>query len=68
MLKRVPFIAIAFLLLGLSLTAQIYDPVTWDFGYKKTGDKTYELIFTASVEKGSHIYSMEYRRRTYPPL
>ena len=59
MLKRVPFIAIALLLLGLSLTAQIYDPVTWDFGYKKTGDKTYELIFTASVEKGSHIYSMD---------
>jgi len=59
MLKRVPFTAIALLLLSLSLTAQIYDPVTWDFGYEKTGDKTYELIFTASIEKGSHIYSMD---------
>jgi thiol:disulfide interchange protein len=40
-------------------SAQVYDPVTWDFGYEKTGDKQYELIFTASVEKNWHIYAMD---------
>ena len=41
------------------LSAQIYDPVTWDFSYEKKGDKQYELIFTATIEKNSHIYAMD---------
>ena len=49
-----------FLILLASFTsAQVYDPVTWDFGYEKTGDRQFELIFTASVEKNWHIYSMD---------
>src|SRR5664280_1308993 len=40
------------------ISAQIYDPVTWGFSYEKKGDKQYELIFTATIDKGSHIYSM----------
>jgi thiol:disulfide interchange protein len=59
MLKRVLFITAAFLLITFNITAQIYDPVTWDFSYEKKSEKSYELIFTASVEKGSHIYSMD---------
>jgi thiol:disulfide interchange protein len=50
---------ISFILYALSTTAQIYDPVTWDFSYEKKGDKQYELIFTATIEKNSHIYSMD---------
>lgn len=50
---------ISFILFALSTTAQIYDPVTWDFSYEKKGDKQYELIFTATIEKNSHIYSMD---------
>jgi thiol:disulfide interchange protein len=41
------------------LCAQIYDPVSWDFGYEKKGDNKYELIFTATIEKGFHIYAMD---------
>ena len=41
------------------VSAQIYDPVTWDFSFEKKGDKQYELIFTANIEKNSHIYSMD---------
>ena len=49
-----------FLILSASFTsAQIYDPVTWDFSYEKTGDKQYELIFTASIEEHWHMYSMD---------
>lgn len=48
-----------FLLVSFISHAQIFNPVTWDFGYEKTGDNTYELIFTATIEEGSHIYSMD---------
>ena len=48
-----------FLILGINVSAQIYDPVTWDFNFEKKGDKQFELIFTASIDKGSHIYSMD---------
>src|SRR5664280_111574 len=41
------------------ISAQIYDPVTWGFSYEKKGDKQYELIFTATIDKGSHIYSLD---------
>ncbi|OFY57915.1 MAG: hypothetical protein A2V50_04340 [Bacteroidetes bacterium RBG_19FT_COMBO_42_10] len=45
--------------LAITLQAQIFDPVTWDFGYEKKGDNQYELVITATIEKGSHIYSMD---------
>ncbi len=49
-----------FLILFASLaSAQVYDPVTWDFGFEKTGDKQYDLIFTATVGEKWHIYSMD---------
>jgi thiol:disulfide interchange protein len=47
------------LFLAVALQAQIFDPVTWSFGYEKTGDNLYELIFTATIEEGSHIYSID---------
>ena len=54
------FALFLFLILSASFTsAQVYDPVTWEFGYEKTGDRQYELIFTASVEKSWHIYAMD---------
>ncbi|MBN2665576.1 MAG: thioredoxin family protein [Bacteroidales bacterium] len=39
--------------------SQIYDPVTWTFGYEKTGENSYAIVFTAEIEKGSHIYAMD---------
>ena len=57
-MRRV-LIFIAFILFASFATGQIYDPVTWDFSYEKNGDKQYELIFTAEIDKNSHIYSMD---------
>ena len=57
MLKKL-FSASALMLLSLVSFCQIFDPVTWSFGYKTTGDNQYELVFTADIEKGSHIYAM----------
>ena len=47
-------------LLSLALYAesQIFDPVTWDFTYEKKGDSLYEVVLTATIEEGSHIYGM----------
>jgi thiol:disulfide interchange protein DsbD len=59
MLRRLLLNAVAFCLLLINTHAQIYDPVTWDFTYEKKGDGKYELVFTATIETGSHIYSME---------
>ncbi len=50
---------ISLLLFTLNVSAQIYDPVTWDFRYEKKGEKQYELIFTAAIDVNSHIYSMD---------
>jgi thiol:disulfide interchange protein len=56
-MRRVIFTIILLIPL-VGVFAQIYDPVTWNFSYEKKGEKNYELIFTANVEKGSHIYSL----------
>ena len=50
---------VTFILFASFSSAQIYDPVTWDFGYEKKAENQYELIFTATIEKGSHIYAMD---------
>lgn len=56
-MKRLLF-TIALILTAPTLFSQIYDPVSWNFSYEKKGEKIYELIFTANIEKGSHIYSL----------
>ncbi len=48
-----------FIILTLLAKSQIYDPVTWDFSYEKKADKQYELVFTATIERNSHIYAMD---------
>lgn len=49
----------AFILFVSFAKAQIYDPVTWDFTYEKKGNNQYELIFSAIIERNSHIYAMD---------
>jgi thiol:disulfide interchange protein len=56
---RKNILLISFILFATSVSAQIFDPVTWEFSYEKKGDKQFELIFTATIEEHSHIYSMD---------
>jgi len=51
-------IVISLFLSVYSASAQIYDPVSWEFGYERKGNNQYEIILTATIEKGSHIYAM----------
>ena len=70
-------IFISFILFASLSSAQIYDPVTWDFSYEKKSDKQYELIFTATIDKefsyicygyscrrsNTHIFQVRYSAR-----
>jgi thiol:disulfide interchange protein len=58
MIRRITIIAV--LIAGsIKIGAQIYDPVSWDFSYEKKSSKSFELIFRATIELKSHIYSLD---------
>jgi thiol:disulfide interchange protein len=52
-------VIISLFLIASNASSQIYDPVSWIFSFEKKGDRQYELIFTASIDENSHIYSMD---------
>ena len=47
-----------FFVISLALSGQIYDPVSWSFSYERSGEGKYDIIFSAEIEEGSHLYSM----------
>jgi DsbC/DsbD-like thiol-disulfide interchange protein len=58
------FLGLIFLFLAVASQAQfpdpnakIYDPVKWSFSSEKLNDNEYNLIITAKIEKGWHVYS-----------
>jgi len=52
------FLAIFMILGANALFAQIVkNPVTWSSSVKKIADKTYEVVLTANIEEGWHMYS-----------
>lgn len=46
-------------LLSLSVHAQVYDPVQWQTEVIEKGDNTYDLVITATIEPGWHLYAQE---------
>ncbi len=51
------WIAVLLLALPMGLSAQIMDPVLWDFELKDLGSDEYEVRLTAVLETGWYIYS-----------
>ncbi len=45
------------LLVGFGAQAQMHNPVSWSTSVKKVGAQEYELIMTAQIEPGWHLYS-----------
>lgn len=45
------------LLLAVTVSAQLPDPVKFSYSFKKTGDKKYELHIVATIDDGWHLYS-----------
>lgn len=57
-MKKIKFVLLALFVAGLSLNAQIYDPVDWTFSYEKVDEGVYEIVFMADIEEHSHLYSI----------
>ena len=53
--------AVIFIILVASVaaTAQVLEPVSWSFRSEKTGDNTFNLVMTAELESGWHLYAMD---------
>lgn len=62
MQRKALLIVVTTLFCFFNLRSQIYDPVSWDFSYEKSKGNSYELIFKAIIEKGSHIYATDIPR------
>jgi len=43
----------------LMLQGQVLEPVTWSFGAEKTGDDKFDLVMTADIDNGWHLYAMD---------
>ena len=50
------FCSALFLSLCILINAQILDPLKWSFNVKETGENEQELVFTAKLDKGWHLY------------
>jgi hypothetical protein len=48
-----------FLQMSFSLSAQVLSPVKWSFSVNKISNVESELIFTATMDKGWHLYSQD---------
>ncbi|MDT0559607.1 protein-disulfide reductase DsbD family protein [Ichthyenterobacterium sp. W332] len=55
-MKKTAFLLIT-LILGLSLNAQIFEPVSWETSVEKISDTEFDLISVATIDKGWHLYS-----------
>ncbi|MGS2762880.1 protein-disulfide reductase DsbD family protein [Sinomicrobium sp. M5D2P9] len=50
-------IALVLLIVSFSGHAQIFEPVTWSTSIEKISDTEYNLISTATIDQGWHLYS-----------
>ena len=48
---------LSMLLFSLFSAAQIHNPVKWSFSTTNISDTETELVITANIEKGWHLYS-----------
>jgi len=47
------------LLLNLMAGAQVFEPVSWVFTSESKGNNNYEIVMTATLESGWHLYAMD---------
>tara|TARA_R110002050_G_scaffold261556_1_gene401635 strand:- start:120747 stop:122768 length:2022 start_codon:yes stop_codon:yes gene_type:complete len=50
-------IALILFVIGLSVNAQIFNPVKWSASVEKISDTEYKLISKATIDEGWHLYS-----------
>jgi thiol:disulfide interchange protein DsbD len=47
----------SFLVISITVNAQVLEPVTWETSVEKISETEYDLISTATVDSGWHLYS-----------
>ena len=47
------------LIIGISVNAQIFEPVEWDFQVEKNTDETYSLKFIATIDDNWAVYAQD---------
>ena len=50
-------LTLVFLFIAFSSPAQILDPVKWSFSFQKVSSDEADLLITAKIEPGWHVYS-----------
>ncbi len=58
-MKRFTFFLTILVLLSVSASAQILNPVKWSFSSQKISGNEYNLIFKASIDNQWHLYSQD---------
>ena len=58
-MKHIYFILLVFFIVIQSTVAQIFDPVKWTATVEKISDTEYDLVSTASIDAGWHLYSQQ---------
>ncbi len=58
-MKRFIFLLTAIVLFGISVSAQILEPVKWSFSTQKISADEYKLIFKATIDNRWHLYSQD---------
>lgn len=58
-MNKTRYLFLIFILTTISASSQIFDPAVWNFGYEDKGNNVYEIIISATIDEGSHIYSMD---------
>ncbi len=43
----------------LMLQGQVLEPVKWSFGTEKAGDNKFDIVMTAEIDNGWHLYAMD---------
>ncbi|MCH5318973.1 MAG: thioredoxin family protein [Paramuribaculum sp.] len=58
-IKHLSYILVSTLVLfGFTAKAQIVNPITWNISFDKTGNDSGEILFSAKVDKGWHLYGI----------
>ncbi|MEE4176461.1 MAG: cytochrome c biogenesis protein CcdA [Bacteroides sp.] len=53
------FLLFILLMVGNTVTGQIFEPVSWTFSHEKIAENQYELRFTAKIDSGWSIYGTD---------
>lgn len=58
-MKFISKLTVLFFLIGFVSNAQIFNPVSWDTSVEKLNDSEFNLLITATIDDGWHLYAQE---------